>query len=465
MNDKLFFIYNRLYHFMKRLSDTLLARWLLLMIVVILVLMPFHAAITVWLSSIFGHYTAIRLWKEVFLLVGLVLCAALFYRDKHTREKILNHPLLKPVFILIGLYIGLHILVGGVALLRDDVVLKALGYGFVSNLRFLLFFGMCIVAAHYNSTWIRRYWWQLLLWPAAVVVVFGLLQTFILPVDFLKHAGYGSDTIAPYIAVDQKVEYARVQSTLRGPNPLGAYLVIIVTALAGLFLSVRLKSWKFPVALLATLTVLYGTYSRSAYIGTFLSVLLLVWLMARSVYVRKLLLVTAAVTVVIGAGMLFVLRDNDRVQNVLFHTDEHSLSSSSSNDSRAGVMKQGVRDIAEQPLGRGPGTAGPASVYNNGHARVAENYFVQIAQEVGVVGVVLFLGICFFAGRALWYMREWGVLPLVLLTSLVGLTVINLMSHAWADDTLAYIWWGFTGLVIGAALFEKQKGTHGKKAV
>lgn len=451
---------------MKRISDTLLAYWLLAVAVVVLVTVPFHAAITVWLSSFLGHYTALRLWKEALLFMGVGLAVALLVRNRRARERLWGDQFIRTIVILIGLYTALHILLAGIALLRDDVILKALGYGLISNLRFLAFFGICVVAASYFADWVTVNWQKLLLWPACIVVGFGLLQAFVLPADFLKHIGYGPDTIAPFIAVDQKIEYTRIQSTLRGPNPLGAYLVVIVTALTGLLLARRLHSWKLPVALVATLAVLYGTYSRSAYIGAVVSIGLLVWLMAHSAYVRKLLVTSALAVAIVGAGALVVLRDNDRVQNTLFHTDEHSLSSRSSNDSRADVMKQGLEDVAEQPLGRGPGTAGPASVYNDGRPRVAENYFIQIAQEVGVVGLVIFLGICFFVGRALWYIREWSVLSLVLLTSLVGITVINLMSHAWADDTLAYIWWGFAGLALGSAVFTgRVKGKHAKKTV
>jgi len=451
---------------MRRITDTLLARWLLIIAVVILVAMPFHAVITVGLSSLFGHYTVLRLWKEVLLLVGVGISIVLLIRDQRFRESLWSNRFTRPIIILISLYVVLHILLSGVALLRDDVTLKALGYGVISNLRFLGFFVICLLAVSYHASWIKQHWQQVLLWPAGIVIAFGLLQMFVLPVDFLKHIGYGSDTIAPYIAVDQKVEYARIQSTLRGPNPLGAYLVVIVTAFVGLLVARRLRSWKLPVALAATIIVLYGTYSRSAYIGAVVSVLLISWLLVHSAYVRKVLVISALTVVIAGSGALFVLRDNDHIQNILFHTDEHSLSSKSSNDSRANVMKRGLEDITTQPLGRGPGTAGPASVYNDSQARVSENYFIQIAQEVGVVGLVIFLGICFFVGRALWYVREWNVLPVILLASFVGITIINLMSHAWADDTLAYVWWGFAGLAIGGAVSASNiKGKHGKKTV
>jgi hypothetical protein len=41
-------------------------------------------------------------------------------------------------------------------------------------------------------------------------------------------------------------------------------------------------------------------------------------------------------------------------------------------------------------------------------------------------------------------------LALVLFASLIGITVVNLLSHAWTDDTLAYVWWGFAGIALAA---------------
>jgi len=99
-------------------------------------------------------------------------------------------------------------------------------------------------------------------------------------------------------------------------------------------------------------------------------------------------------------------------------------------------------------LGDGPGTAGPASYYNQGHpVRIAENYFVQVGQETGWLGLALFLLIN-VGVAALLYVKRDDPLALSLFASLIGLTLINLFSHAWADDTLAYVWWGLAGVAL-----------------
>ncbi len=456
---------------MKKLSDISFGSWLLGVVVLIIALMPFHATLTIGLSAIFGHYTVFRLWKECLLIATVIVGVIWVIRDRSRLAFFLKHPLTRPILLLISIYILLHIVTGLTALFRDDVTTKALGYGLISNLRYLVFFVVCLLVGSYHKEWVAKHWQKLLLMPAGLVVAFGLLQASVLPIDALKHIGYGPDTIAPYITVDEKLDYARVQSTLRGPNPLGAYLVLIITVLVAILLYTRKHTKRLAVGvmLVGTVFVLYATYSRSAYIGAVLAVAVLVWCLATSWKIKKLLLIGTLAVVLLGAGTVFVLRDNDHLQNVLFHTDEHSQSMASSNESRAGVMLDGVEDVAEQPYGRGPGTAGPASVHNHdGTNRISENYFIQVAQEVGVIGIGLFLAICIFVGRALWLVRKWSVLPIILLASLVGLSLVNFISHAWADDTIAYVWWGIAGLTIGASIMSattKQARSHGKKAV
>jgi hypothetical protein len=462
----LFFIAILIVAFMVGLSDGLLYRWLRNFAVVILVLVPFHAFLTVWLSSGLGHYTALRLWKEVLLALMLTIALVITFRSLQFREAMLRNKLFKRLIMIIGGYILLHLIIGGLALAAGEVSLKALGYAFISNLRFPIFFVVCIVIGLQFKDWLAANDQRLLLWPAAIVVGFGLLQAVILPVNFLHNFGYGTHTIAPYIAVDQKSDYVRVQSTLRGPNPLGAYLVVIITALIGLLLK-RQKNLKVITLLLASLAVLFATYSRSAWLGTVLSAILLVWWLATSRW-RKYLMMVAGIGLVVLCVAIVILRNNDFVQNVFFHTDETSRASTSSNENRASAINGGLHDLWYEPLGRGPGTSGPASVYNTeSRARISENYFLQIGQEVGLLGLGLFIAMCVYVGRMLWQVRAQHPLALVLLASLAGLTIVNLLSHAWADDTLAYIWWGFAGLTIGAYSLgaTKPRKPHAKKAV
>lgn len=422
------------------------------MVTIILVLMPFHAFLTVWAADMFGHYTAFRLWKEVLLaLAGLGVVYLML-----TDHKIRTHTLSRRLVWLIFGYAAMLLCIGVAAYARGAVTPTALAYGLLIDLRFLVFF-LIAWAVALRTARLQANWYKLVMVPAAVVVVFGILQITVLPTDFLKHFGYGSGTIEAVETVDQNENYVRIMSTLRGPNPLGAYLILPLTVLALTFLIGRRK---IKVAGLAALTavVLFVSYSRSAYIGTVASILALLTAQLHSARAKRLLAGSCAALMVIAAGVTLVLQNNTTFQNVILHTQDGSESDVSSNDARIVALQDGIGDIAREPFGAGPGSAGPASVYNDGQANISENYFIQIGQEAGIVGMGLFIVINAGVGYLLW-LRRRSPLALSLFASLIGISVVNMFVHAWADDTLAYVWWGLAGIAMATLPLERDEKT------
>ena len=284
------------------------------------------------------------------------------------------------------------------------------------------------------------------------MILFGLVQKFLLPYDFLRHFGYGSSTIPAYQTVDANLDYRRIQSTLRGANPLGAYLILVILAL-----SVGAKKSKILRAgvTLAGLLVLLFSYSRSAWLGlvaaaaTFRAMTLKTFSAG-----YRVMLIVIVLLILVGGG-IYLANKSEEAQNVLFHTSNDSASARSSNADRLASLEAGAKDIIHQPLGRGPGTAGPASFRNDQPPRIAENYFLQIGQEVGVIGITLFAAINYLVAKELWARRK-DQLAKILFASFVGLILVNLISHAWTDDTLSYIWWGLAGIAIASILAKKK---------
>jgi hypothetical protein len=407
----------------------------------ILFLMPFHALLTVWGASLFGHYTALRLWKEVLLAAGVVGTLFLIAID----HKIRYHTLSRRLAWLIFAYIGLNVVWGVLALIQHDVTAKALGYGLIVNLRFLIFF-LITWAVAVRLARVRRNWQKLVIWPAVLVVIFGLLQVFVLPHDFLRHFGYSDATIPAFETINRNQSYIRIFSTLRGANPLGAYLVIPITMLTVLLLR-NGRNWRQAALLAGALVVLFFSFSRSAWIGTVLSIVTLLFLSHLSRRSQRIALAAGAGLILLAAVAAVAFKDTARFENFVFHTQTNSAVSKSSNDDHAAATVSGWKDVASHPLGSGPGTAGPASNYNNHPPRVAEDYFIQVGQEVGWLGMAMFVLISAGVG-ALLYVRRADTLALSLFASLIGLTFINLLSHAWTDDTLAYVWWGLAGIAM-----------------
>lgn len=418
------------------------ATWLSWVYLGILVLLPFHAFLTTWAGSNFGNLDAWRIWKELIIFASTPLGIYVAWRTPAVRTWLLRSWLPRLIFV----YILLSLILGAFALMQDRVNGSALTYAWLSNLRYLGFF-LLIIGVSARSSVMRRYWPYAVGIPAAIVIVFGLIQP-ALPYDFLRHFGYGPETIPAFQTVDNKLEYQRIQSTLRGANPLGAYLVLITALLAGAWKSLPVTIWVKVLALAALGGALILTFSRSAYLGAFTAVATVVFASVVSRKVRRYLGMALIGAMLIGAGAVVALRNNDTVQNIFFHSDETSQSSASSNTGRAAALSSGARDIVSEPLGRGPGTAGPASFRNDEQPRIAENYFLQIGQETGWLGLGLFVAINILLGRALWILRR-DKMALGLFAGLLGLTVVNMLSHAWADDTLGLLFWGLAGLVVG----------------
>jgi len=422
-----------------------------IVILAIMFLVPFDGFITVWATSIIGHYTALRLWDDVLLVILVFITTYFVARTKSIRQLILKNKL----FWLIIAYAALEVIWGIVAFAQHNVDAKALGFALVVNLRFLIFFLAVLIVAPRFAPGIN--WQRLVLIPAAAVILFGLAQITILPHNFLSHFGYGPNTIPAYETINHNQSYIRIQSTARGANPLGAYLLIPTCLLFVLALKRRLKDWRITLLLILSLICLFFSFSRGAWLGCAISLSIITVLLVAKTRRSIIWITSTGIVVLVLLSSLFVIfHNNARFQNVVFHTQNHSTVKATSDQGHASALKSGLDDLGKQPFGRGPGTAGPASVYNNHPARIAENYFIQVGQEVGWLGLALFLAINIVISYQLWQRRDQAI-ALVLLASLVGITLINMLSHAWTDDTLAYIWWGLAGLALASPITKSRR--------
>src|SRR4051812_11913613 len=83
---------------------------------VVLVLVPFHALLTVAASTVFGHYDALRLWKEVLLLLITPLVIMLLWRTPGLWRQLRSGWL----FWALASYVSLHIILGLLALAKGQ---------------------------------------------------------------------------------------------------------------------------------------------------------------------------------------------------------------------------------------------------------------------------------------------------------------------------------------------------------
>lgn len=77
---------------------------------IILILVPFHAFLTVWFSSFVGHYTLLRLWKEFLLVIVVAGAIYILLTDRALLKKLSSfayyeaNPSLHRSVVALGLY-------------------------------------------------------------------------------------------------------------------------------------------------------------------------------------------------------------------------------------------------------------------------------------------------------------------------------------------------------------------------
>lgn len=399
-----------------------------------------HAPLSVWLGSLWPENELIfKVWKELLMLLAAGLALGMMSRRN------LWHEFAKDkLFWLIIAYTVLHVATVAIFDLSSAATLA----GLAIDLRYVLFFGLVYVGLKALPQY-RQLLLTIAVVGAFLVVGFATLQLF-LPRDILAYIGYGQDTIAPYLTVDKNPDFVRVNSTLRGPNPLGAYAGMVLTLIVSVL--VRTKAWltvkyRWVIILLTLFSVvaLWLSYSRSAWIGVAVSVgLVLAVTMARKL--PRWSWIAGCVVLGALAGGLFLARDSTFISNVILHENPEGGSEVTSNEAHAESLAFGLERLSQQPLGAGVGSTGSASLYTDSPV-IIENQYLFIAHEVGWLGLLLFVAIFVMIMIRLWTQRKnW--LALGVFAGGIGLALIGLIQPVWVDDTVSIIWWGLAAIAL-----------------
>jgi len=402
-----------------------------------------HAPLSVGFGALFPNFNLeIKAWKEVLMAANSVVAVILLYQKK--QFKLLR----EPIIVAIGAYIALHLLL----LISFNNGLTASVSGLFIDLRYLLFFVLVYLAI---KMWpdCRNCFVKVGLIGSLIVVIFAFLQVFVLPKDILKYIGYNLNTIAPFMTVDQNMDFIRINSTLRGPNPLGAYIVIVLSAVLAFVLNMKFKNDKKITVILSILVVcgliaLWFSYSRSALLAFAVSVIIvLVISLYRKLSLKQGAVIGGLLVTIVGILGILTASGNHFISNVLLHSNPNGDTSINSNEGHVNSLKSGFSLMIRQPFGAGVGSTGSASLSGD-KPLIIENQYLFIAHEAGWLGLILFLSIYSLVVVKLWKKRtDW--LALGVLAGGVGLAIIGLMLPVWVDDMVSIIWWGLAAVIIG----------------
>lgn len=416
-----------------------------------LFLLPFHALLVTWMSMLAGStadsvpVTAklFASWKEGVLVVLMGIAAIRWWKDSEwkfqvhwTDATILSLPILG--FLLQGIH---HVGWGQWLL------------GMITDFRFFAFY-LVVRTLKWDTVWIKR-----MLWTIGISTGFAIIWGFILrfaPADLLLHFGY-SPYISSYMPnkplpiyhIVEGSNEIRLASTLAGPNQLGSFLLIPFALLLAAFRYCR-RFWlvgnkdlcSLPfLGLIAISIPLFWTYSRSAWLGAAVIIALYLFSILPNLKTRLITIGIGGIVTIAAFGAILFTHPAFIADNLLRagSTSEH-----------AQLSIEGAKFVATHPLGIGLGAAGPVSqryaVWPD-KGFISENWYLQIFEELGWLGGIIFL--ILFCGIVweLWK-RKADSIALGASLSLIGIGIAALFLHTWADASTAIVAWGVAGVAM-----------------
>lgn len=405
--------------------------------ILLIIVMPFHAFLATYLGSItrIGHN--IQAWKEIIIVVMTIIATIYLFNRKEARPKLDRINYLVVAIVILALTISI-IKYGS---------LTAFLFGIKTDLVPLLVFVIAqIVATKFDDSKV----YNLIVWPAFIVSLLAILQALAIPPDLLSRLGYNNSTIVPAQYVDPTTMVLRAFSTLGGPNQLGAYLILPIT----LVMARLTEKFEPKKALILTslLAGLYLTYSRSAWIGAGLAILMTILVRAKQ---RNRIKIVVGILISLATVLiLFISRNfcnpNNFIQYYLLHGNCTNNTLQGSDQIRLNSLSKGLGVIADNPFGKGLGSAGPAS-YHAVKSLITENWYLQIAIEIGLVGLALVLVFLGFNAVELLHdaVDQKNLASLSLFASLIGLIGTNMFLHSFSDSTLAIVFFAMMGIQHG----------------
>lgn len=425
--------------------EKILRRIVFIMSAIVICGLAIHTPLTVLVTTHVPELSlVVKAWKE--LLLGLILVAlviAVTYQHRW-REVVRDR------IVQLAAAAGIMMLIAAVISMRHTSS-TALAAGVLIDGRVMMALLDFYIAARFLWPEIRQLIVRCAAATTSIIAAFAVVQL-VLPRDFLKLFGYSHQTIEPYMTVDKAPGLTRQNSTMRGPNPLGAY--------GGASLIFVLEWWRYHRArlgskkvkavvitlLFALIVCLVVSYSRSAWLAAAVGVGLFVLLSFRRYLTPKVWIVGL---VIIGAllGSIFALRNDALVSTVFFH-DNPTGSVTKSDDQHAASIVHAVQSIVAWPFGHGAGSAGSASLLGP-HPIIIENQYLFWLYEFGIVGglivIALFLYVIYRAFRS----RDWLALSVAISGIVLGL--IGVLLPVFTDDVIAIMWWSVAGVALASS--------------
>jgi len=412
--------------------------------------LPFHAILTTIfkyglnLQNIPKLGFFITTWKEILIIIIAILFSINFLKNRIIRLRFTTDKQTKQITNIIIIYIifGLSSYFWASPPSGFPQWLFGFRYDFFFLITFLIF-----TFNNFNKQNIQILF-NIAIYSATASIIFGLIIFLINP-ENLTFFGFRNDWSTWYanqaLAFCQKIEnsdFCRLSGTFAGPNQYGAYLIIILPLLFYKFFQEKSKIWIFII--ISALLSLFLTFSRSAWIGFIIEILLLSIIFLKQKYsnfnLKKSAIFSLLSAILIAIIFIGILKTNSE----LFQR----ITKPESTSEHFSALFLGLETIKNHPFGLGLGTAGPASYRfenDNSPAIITENWYLQISVEMGIMAMILFIVVLVTiiysnlkTTLSKFILRSLNVVELsklYLTIALCGLSISALFLHSFEDSS------------------------------
>jgi hypothetical protein len=398
-----------------------------------------------------GALTVVAAWKDVLLLVALVLLVA--------ARRSLPFSTSSPADWLALAFGALVVLYGLLpqSWLGGGATHKGVLYGARHDLlpvgAYFLGRGLDLTAEE------RHRVCRVVLAVAAGVATFGLLDVYLVPLSFWRHA---SGWFSAQLGLDYRglsglpenfvynagngVVFRRLTSTFLSPLATGYLLVVAL-----FFIPFR-RRFGPPLALLLFAALLW-THTRSALLALVVGLLLIA-------AVRRRVLPLGLAVAVAALGFAFVkgydhfgprthftaaeltIQEQIAKQHPTASNDATSASESSTSE-HLSSLRDGARTVIHHPWGFGLGNAGVTAARTKVELKAGESTYTEVGVETGLLGALAFVAWSLVLLRNLLSRQVW------LAAAFVALLLLGLQTDIIGVPWIAVVVWA---LVAGSGL-------------
>lgn len=270
-------------------------------------------------------------------------------------------------------------------------------------------------------------------WAIYLLSIFGML---IVLLGFAQYFFYSNLRNLYYLGWDEHMH--RLFSTFLDPNFAGAFLVLFLIFLSGIFLYKR--TWIIGISSFLTLIAIFLTFSRSALIMLFVSSIIFSILTKKIKYFLGLTLISII--------FIFIASRNFDIENI-------NLLRIVSSEARIDSAKAAVQIIENNPIfGIGFNTYryaqvkyGFRSIANSSHADAGtDNSFLFVLATTGIVGLIFYINLLWnmLKKSYLIYKGNTGIqkyLGIITFTSIGGIIINSFFINSlFYSFIMIWIW-------------------------